>query len=48
MKQLVSVTQNGIKIYMDQAVFELLINNSKTAWATEILMPFLSFSDNLL
>ena len=25
-----------------------MINNSRTAWPTEILMSFLSFSDNLL
>ena len=26
----------------------VLINNSRTAWPTEILMPLFSFSDNLL
>ena len=26
----------------------ILICNSRTAWPTEVLMPFLSFSDNLL
>ena len=26
----------------------ILINNSRTAWPTSVLMPFLSFFDNLL
>ena len=26
----------------------ILINNSRTAWPSQILMPFLSFADNLI
>ena len=29
-------------------ILHVLINNSRTAWPTEISMPFLSFSDKLL
>ena len=48
--------KNGIKILIGQSTFELLIqnnalnvliNNSRTVWPTEILLPFLSFSFNL-
>ena len=49
--------KNSIEISVDQAVLELLIknnslviliNNLRTTWPTNILKPFLSFSDNLL
>ena len=50
--------KNNIKISVVQAVLELLINTyrilfwsitqDRTTWPTEILMSFLSFSDNLL
>ena len=29
-------------------ILHVLINNSRTLWSSEILMPFLSFSDNFL
>ena len=29
-------------------ILHVLINNSRTAWPTEILMPLFSFSDNSL
>ena len=40
--------KNVIKTLVGQAVPELLINKSRTAWSTKIWMPVLSFSDNLL
>ena len=48
---------NDIKLLVGQKVLESLIktiildvviNNSRTSWIIEILMPFLSFSDDLL
>ena len=46
---------NGVKISVggswgiDQIVQNIvLINNSRTTWQTKMLMPVLSFSDNLL
>ena len=49
--------KNGIKILVGQAFLEVellikpwnfvLIINSTIVWPTEILLPFLSFSDNL-
>ena len=56
--KIVQGTQNGIEILVGQAVFKLyrskqskccfLINNSRTAWPTLILMLFLSSLENLL
>ena len=51
--------QNGITILESQAVLDLelaiktifcpiLTNNWRIAWPSQILMPFLSFSDNFL
>ena len=36
-------------LFIDQNMKKIvLISNSRTAWPTKILMPFFSFSDNLL
>ena len=54
LKQMSEKLKNGIKILVGTTVLDLLIksilnivliHNSRTAWPTKIVMPFLSFSD---
>ena len=57
LKQILWETKNGINISVGQVESSVtdknmqsinLIKNSRTIWPTKILMPFFSFSGNLL
>ena len=48
-KNHINFTTPSCSLVIDQNIQTIVfINNSRTAWPTKILMPILSFSDNLL